>query len=113
MTEEERNGQLMIWEHLNDAQCDLTRITANKWNNSAYKEGASTEIYRLKQIKNAILSDEEFQKYSTIQCTIRYLRAFIENAKMAQFRFDYGIAQDVIINVVQKELDRLIDEYTK
>lgn len=112
MTEEERNAQLMIWEYINDAECSLKRIVTDCRLKKCHQD-ASSEIYRLKKIKNTFFSDEEFQEYSTIQGIIYYLRKFVENAKMENFRLDYGIAQDTIIKVVQNELDRLLDEYTK
>lgn len=112
MTEEERNNQLMIWEYLNDAVCDLERIVTDCRLRECHQE-VSAEIYKLKQLKSAFFSDKEFEKYSTMQVTIRYLRKYIENAKMADFGLNYGIAQDTIIKVIQNELNKLIDEYTK
>lgn len=112
MTEEERNAQLMSWEYLNDAVRDLQRIVTD-CRLTVCHQGASTEIYRLENMKSALFSDEEFQKYSTMKGIIYFLRKFIENTKMETFRLNYGIAQDTIIKVVKNEINRLTDEYTK
>lgn len=118
ITEEERNEQLSLYESLNDVQIELScAIKRMNGNYAILKRSIQNIAKQIQNLKDLVCSKEEFERYTKLQLQIFALRRFVNQVKDDKHNFEENDARmnsaNSLIQDTDREIVRLIDEYTK